>query len=125
HPYFYAFPTRRSSDLKIKELGTPVNHYKICSTFDSSPDVGSIGKVLNMMLELNNEQQYVPIIAGAPTLHRYTVFGNHFAKVGSEIFRLDRHPVMSKHPITPMEEADLLKHLGKQTDKPLALVNVN
>ncbi|HLR51697.1 MAG TPA: four-carbon acid sugar kinase family protein [Candidatus Avamphibacillus sp.] len=110
---------------KIKELGTPVNHYKICSTFDSSPDVGSIGKVLNMMLELNNEQQYVPIIAGAPTLHRYTVFGNHFAKVGSEIFRLDRHPVMSKHPITPMEEADLLKHLGKQTDKPLALVNVN
>ncbi|GGB48152.1 type III effector Hrp-dependent outer domain-containing protein [Lentibacillus populi] len=110
---------------KIKELGTPVNHYKICSTFDSAPEVGSIGKVLEMILEINNAQPYVPIIAGAPPLNRYTVFGNHFAKVENKIFRLDEHPVMSRHPITPMQEADLLKHLNKQTTKHLSLINVN
>lgn len=109
---------------QIKELGAPINHYKICSTFDSSPHVGNIGKVLEMILEINDIQSFVPILAGVPPLARYTVFGNHFAKAGHSVFRLDKHPVMSKHPITPMQEANLLKHLEKQTDLPIALMDI-
>ena len=30
----------------LRELGAAICHYKVCSTFDSSPTVGSIGKAL-------------------------------------------------------------------------------
>ncbi|WP_080872597.1 four-carbon acid sugar kinase family protein [Oceanobacillus timonensis] len=109
---------------QMQELGAPANHYKVCSTFDSSPSVGNIGKVLEMVLEINTTQVFVPIIAGAPPLHRYTVFGNHFARVGYKTFRLDNHPVMSNHPITPMQEADLIKHLAEQTDYFIDLADI-
>ena len=29
--------------------------------------------------------------------------------------RLDRHPVMARHPVTPMDEADVGRHLARQT----------
>ncbi|MFD1067650.1 four-carbon acid sugar kinase family protein [Oceanobacillus locisalsi] len=122
-------PEQMEEELKpilkqMQELGAPVNHYKVCSTFDSSPSVGNIGKVLEMVLEINTTQDFVPIIAGAPPLHRYTVFGNHFARVDYKTFRLDKHPVMSNHPITPMQEADLIKHLADQTDYFIDLVDI-
>ena len=34
---------------KMKGYGAGVVHYKICSTFDSSPETGSIGKVLERL----------------------------------------------------------------------------
>ncbi|MGO8249179.1 hypothetical protein ACC809_36725, partial [Rhizobium johnstonii] len=37
--------------------------------------------------------------------------GNLFAAYQGRIFRIDRHPVMSRHPVTPMDEADLAVHL--------------
>ena len=54
------------------------------------------------------------------------MFGNLFARSGPESapFRLDRHPSMSRHPITPMDEADLRLHLARQTAKPIGLVDV-
>src|SRR5262249_31676424 len=63
----------------------------------------------------------VPIIAGAPALGRYTFFGNLFAAAGGEVFRIDRHPTMNRHPVTPMNEADLRVHLSRQTQKRVAL----
>ncbi|RYY60607.1 MAG: four-carbon acid sugar kinase family protein, partial [Comamonadaceae bacterium] len=53
---------------------------------------------------------------GQPDLGRYCLFGNLFARAGSdgEIFRIDRHPTMSRHPVTPMHEADLRRHLALQ-----------
>jgi 3-oxoisoapionate kinase len=30
------------------------------------------------------------------------------------VHRIDRHPIMSKHPVTPMDEADLAVHLARQ-----------
>src|SRR5699024_1098683 len=98
----------------FKEMNAGVVHYKVCSTFDSSPEIGSIGLATDIGAEIFN-QVSVPMLVGAPTLGRYTVFGNHFAKFGEDVFRLDRHPVMSKHPITPMHESDLVKHLSEQT----------
>ncbi|MFC4354257.1 four-carbon acid sugar kinase family protein [Chryseomicrobium palamuruense] len=99
---------------RLQELTPKIVHYKVCSTFDSSPDVGSIGKAIEVANTIYTEQSHVPVMAGAPALGRYTLFGNHFAKSGDEVYRLDRHPIMSKHPSTPMQEADLGKHLAHQ-----------
>jgi uncharacterized protein YgbK (DUF1537 family) len=107
----------------LKELGTPVTHYKVCSTFDSSPSVGSIGRATELGMEVFNSR-IVPVAVGAPKLKRFVVFGNHFATIGDLTYRLDRHPVMSKHPITPMSESDLRLHLGRQTAKKIDLLDV-
>lgn len=105
-------------------LGAPVTHYKVCSTFDSSPDEGSIGHVADMAHRALVPGQVISILAGAPPLRRFTVFGNHFAAAGEEIFRLDRHPTMARHPSTPMHESDLRVHLSHQTDTEVALMDV-
>jgi uncharacterized protein YgbK (DUF1537 family) len=52
------------------------------------------------------------------------VFGNHFATIGDLTYRLDRHPIMSKHPITPMDESDLRLHLSRQTNRRIGLLDV-
>ena len=54
-----------------------------------------------------------------PDFGRYTVFGHHFAAEDGTVYRLDRQPTMSSHPSTPMTEADLAVHLGRQTDLPI------
>ncbi len=105
-------------------LGAPLTHYKVCSTFDSAPEVGSIGHVADMARGTLAPGQTISVLAGAPPLRRYTVFGNHFAAAGDEIFRLDRHPTMSRHPVTPMHEADLRVHLSHQTRAHVALMSL-
>lgn len=107
----------------LKNLGAPLTHYKVCSTFDSSPEIGSIGRATEIGKRVF-ETPLVPVMVGAPKLKRFVVFGNHFASVGDTTFRLDRHPTMSKHPITPMDESDLRLHLGKQTTLSMGLVDV-
>jgi uncharacterized protein YgbK (DUF1537 family) len=95
-------------------------HYKTCSTFDSSPHTGSIGRALDIGCARFGGG--AAIVVGAPHLRRYVAFGNLFAAAGAEIFRIDRHPTMSRHPVTPMREADLIRHLADQTDARIALV---
>jgi uncharacterized protein YgbK (DUF1537 family) len=109
----------------MRRSGVPIVHYKTCSTFDSSPNIGSIGRVIDVGMDVF-KSRFVPVIVGAPALGRYCVFGNLFARCGSdtEIYRIDRHPSMSRHPITPMDEGDLRRHLGKQTTKRIGLVDV-
>jgi uncharacterized protein YgbK (DUF1537 family) len=107
----------------LKTAGAAVVHYKICSTFDSSPDTGSIGKAAEIGRDVFGSR-YVPLLAGVPYLHRYTIFGNHFAAAGETVHRLDRHPTMSRHPMTPMAEADLRKHLQKQTTLSTSLFDI-
>lgn len=109
------------------KLNTDVIHYKTCSTFDSNPEVGSIGKAIEIALDYTEEsQKAVPIFVATPPLGRYTLFGNHFAKMYDTVYRLDRHPTMSKHPMTPMDESDLRVHLNKQfqTPKQIGLMDV-
>ena len=97
----------------LKRYNADFVHYKICSTFDSSPEIGSIGYVLELALR-EFPQTPVPMMVGAPVLKRYVVFGNLFATVGGETYRLDRHPTMSVHPVTPMNESDLRLHLANK-----------
>jgi len=63
--------------------GASIIHYKLCSTFDSSPVVGSIGRAIERGLAMFGSR-FVPIVAGAPALGRHCVFGNLFARCGAE-----------------------------------------
>ena len=105
----------------LVRLPTPLLHYKVCSTFDSSPAIGSIGCVMDLARAPCGDG-VMPIVAGTPALGRYCLFGNLFARSGTDglVHRLDRHPIMSAHPVTPMHEADLARHLAAQTAMPIA-----
>ncbi len=111
---------------QMKSIGAKHIHYKVCSTFDSSPTIGSIGKAIDCGAKIFNNK-LIPVLGGMPALGRYCVFGNLFAKMGigsdGKIYRIDKHPSMSKHPVTPMNEGDLRIHLGKQTNKKIALID--
>jgi uncharacterized protein YgbK (DUF1537 family) len=102
-------------------------HYKVCSTFDSSPEIGSIGKAIEIGL-LNQSHKWVPLLVGNPNLGRYCVFGQLFAQESVAnngiVYRLDRHPSASQHTRTPMGESDLRLHLAKQTDLQIALFDI-
>lgn len=98
----------------LAALGAPILHYKVCSTFDSSPAIGSIGCAIELGLALM-PGRWSPMVIGAPRLGRYTAFGHLFAVANGVGHRLDRHPTMARHPVTPMGEADLRLHLGQQT----------
>jgi uncharacterized protein YgbK (DUF1537 family) len=107
----------------LRDHGCRVVHYKVCSTFDSAPHRGSFGPVLELAAELFGAGP-VAVLAAHPAFGRYTVFGQHFAAYGDEVFRLDRHPSMSRHPETPMGEADLRRHLATMTDLPSTLCDL-
>lgn len=107
----------------LKALNAQICHYKVCSTFDSSPAIGSIGRAIEIGRSVF-AQDSVPLLVGAPQLKRYTAFGHLFAAYREKYFRIDRHPVMSRHPTTPMDESDLLIHLSRQTELTSGLVDL-
>ncbi|QDU90416.1 hypothetical protein Pla175_38200 [Pirellulimonas nuda] len=111
----------------LRELNPRHVHYKVCSTFDSSPEIGSIGRVIDIAAGVF-DSPFVPLVVGAPLLGRWCVFGNLFAEVGigsgGEVHRLDRHPAMRQHPTTPADESDLRRHLARQTDKAIGLFDM-
>ena len=96
-------------------LGVPLVHYKVCSTFDSAPAVGNIASAVGV-LRAALPGAPVAVVGGQPSLGRYCLQGNLFAAAGAEgkVYRIDRHPTMSRHPVTPMHEADLRVHLAAQ-----------
>jgi len=59
----------------LRRLGAPLCQYKVCSTFDSSPQFGSIGRALEIGQQVFGNP-YVPIVVAAPHLQRYVLFGN-------------------------------------------------
>jgi uncharacterized protein YgbK (DUF1537 family) len=68
---------------------------------------------------------FVPIVAGQPELGRYCAFSTLFAAAGTggEVHRIDRHPTMARHPVTPMTEADLRLHLACQGLSPITPIH--
>ena len=93
------------------QLKAPVTHYKVCSTLDSSPAVGlDRPRDRHRRAHLRRDAgaaNWQPLIVAAPAIGRYQAFGNLFAASGDGVYRLDRHPVMQRHPVTPMDEADV------------------
>ncbi len=103
--------------------GAPVLHYKTCSTLDSAPHVGSIGRALELASGVAHERA-IPFLLAAPAMRRYQAFGHLFASAPEGVFRIDRHPVMSRHPVTPMDESDVRRHLSRQTDMKMGLISL-
>lgn len=107
----------------LNAFGAPVLQYKVCSTFDSSPERGSIGQAIDLGVP-QMAGRWSPMVVGAPRLRRYQAFGHLFAAMGQAVYRLDRHPTMSRHPVTPMPEADLRVHLAAQTQRRVELIDL-
>lgn len=102
----------------LASLGPRIVQYKACSTADSSPTVGSIGRVIEVARQVFGPAS-IPVLFAQPDFGRYTSFGHHFAAEGGTVYRLDRQPTMSNHPVTPMLESDLARHLSAQTELPI------
>lgn len=109
--------------VALRDLGAPFVHYKVCSTFDSAPNIGSIGRAIDCASQVF-KNRWVPLVVGAPALRRYTAFGNLFATADDTTYRIDRHPTMARHPVTPMDEGDLRRHLARQTERHIGLVDI-
>jgi len=107
----------------LKMRNADMCHYKVCSTFDSAPQLGSIGRAIELGRTVFGEKT-VPLVVGAPQIRRYTAFGQLFAAYQGRNYRIDRHPVMARHPVTPMDEADILLHLARQTSLRSALLDI-
>ena len=105
----------------LAATGAPVIHYKVCSTFDSAPHIGSIGRAIE--IGMRRFDGWIPLIVGDPGMGRFQAGGNLFAALHGTVHRLDRHPVMSRHPVTPMDEADLGLHISRQTRSKIGLVD--
>jgi 3-oxoisoapionate kinase len=94
--------------------------YKVCSTFDSAPHIGNIAAAVQTLRSFVGNP-WVPVFGGQPSLGRYCLFGHLFASagLGAQVVRIDRHPTMSRHPMTPMAESDLRRHLALQGLEPV------
>jgi 3-oxoisoapionate kinase len=105
----------------LGQVGAPVIHYKLCSTFDSAPRIGNIGRAAEIGQHLF--PGWIPMVVPDPGMGRFQAFGHLFAHADGVGYRLDRHPTMSVHPVTPMHESDLGRHLADQTDLRVGLVD--
>lgn len=99
----------------LQAIGVETFFWKYCSTFDSTSE-GNIGPVSEaIMAQLGTDQTiYCPSF---PENGR-TVFHGHLF-VGNEL--LSDSP-MKNHPLTPMNDSNLVRLLEPQTTKPVGLV---
>jgi uncharacterized protein YgbK (DUF1537 family) len=112
---------------KLAQLQPDFIHYKVCSTFDSSPEIGSIGAAIECGRS-TFPHSAVPVLVGHPAIGRYCVFGNLFAHLGTQgdgtVYRIDQHPSMAHHPVTPAKDGNLLDHLARQTSLKSGLFDI-
>ncbi|MGO1767684.1 hypothetical protein CAP48_06095 [Advenella sp. S44] len=99
----------------FRDQHVPVLHYKCCSTFDSAAHTGNLAAAVRILGDYVGAP-FALFVGGQPDIGRYCCFGNLFAAAGEsgQVYRIDRHPTMQCHPVTPMHEADLRLHLQSQ-----------
>ncbi|MFK8034237.1 MAG: four-carbon acid sugar kinase family protein [Hyphomicrobiales bacterium] len=100
----------------LLDLNPQLFHYKVCSTLDSSPTIGSIGRAIEIAADII-KPDIVPVLVAAPQMRRYQMFGHLFAGHEDNVYRIDRHPVMARHPVTPMTESDVAQHICAQSER--------
>lgn len=74
---------RRNHDMVVEAGGTCV-----------MVGINSIGQAIAVSHDYFNDHYLIPVLAGAPPLGRYTLFGQHFARMQDTVYRLDRHPTI-------------------------------
>jgi uncharacterized protein YgbK (DUF1537 family) len=107
---------------RMADVDVEVLLYKVCSTFDSAPALGSIGRGIELLHERYPGHGPIPVAPAQPEFGRFTAFSDHYATHAQTVYRLDRHPVMSHHSSTPMHESDLRRILTGQLTGPPARV---
>jgi uncharacterized protein YgbK (DUF1537 family) len=99
----------------LRDLGAERFFFKVCSTFDSTPQ-GNIGPVADALLD-ELDADFAPVTPAYPANGR-TVYQGHLF-VGD---RLLSESSMAHHPLTPMTDADLVRVLGQQTRRRVGLL---
>ena len=100
----------------LQKQGARQLFFKYCSTFDST-DQGNIGPVADALLEALGASQTVMVPAFP--INGRTVYQGHLF-VGD---RLLNDSGMQPHPLNPMQDADLVRVLARQTPHPVGLAN--
>lgn len=100
----------------LRQQGARQLFFKYCSTFDST-DQGNIGPVADALLETVGAHQTVMVPAFP--INGRTVYQGHLF-VGD---RLLNDSGMQHHPLNPMQDADLVRVLSRQTPHPVGLAN--
>jgi uncharacterized protein YgbK (DUF1537 family) len=101
----------------LRRRGAERFFFKVCSTFDSTPE-GNIGPVADALLdELEGDRALV--CPAFPTNGRTVYMGHLF--VGD---RLLSESSMRHHPLTPMTDSDLVRVLGRQTERRVSLLRL-
>jgi 3-dehydrotetronate 4-kinase len=100
---------------QLKKLNVRQIQFKYCSTFDSTSE-GNIGPVTTSLMEAINTD-FTVAIPSLPVNKRTQYMGYLF--VGSQLIS-DSH--MRHHPLNPMTEPNLVRHLQAQTKKRVGLI---
>jgi 3-dehydrotetronate 4-kinase len=90
---------------------------KYCSTFDSTPE-GNIGKSLDAARDVFDFRSTV-VCPALPVNGRTTYMGYHFVHG-----RLLSESPLSRHPLNPMTDSDLVRWLGYQTQRGVGLIDL-
>jgi uncharacterized protein YgbK (DUF1537 family) len=99
----------------LRRAGVRQVLFKYCSTFDSTPE-GNIGPIIDALLE-GMAQRFTIACPAFPETGR-TVYQGHLF-VGRQLLS---ESAMSRHPLTPMTDSDLVRWLGRQTRVPVGHV---
>lgn len=107
--------SRRAAEALL-DAGAKQIYFKYCSTFDSTPE-GNIGPVIDVLLDTIGAD-YTVAVPSFPAAGR-TVYQGHLF-VGDQPLN---ETGMRYHPLTPMDDADIVRVLRKQTVHTVGLVN--
>ncbi|WP_396916330.1 3-oxo-tetronate kinase [Mycolicibacterium sp.] len=100
----------------LREQGCQRFYFKYCSTFDSTPQ-GNIGPVMDaLMSELDTA---FTVACPALPVNGRTVYNGHLF-VGTDLLH---ESSMRNHPLTPMDDANLVRLLNRQTSGPVGLIS--
>ena len=113
----------RRSTPACARLGAPILHYKLCSTLDSAPEVGSIGTAAELGLGRRRDR------AARRRRARGSAAGRRSARSSPAPATAQSTASTATrrcrvHPVTPMHEADVRRHLARQTALPIGLVDL-
>jgi len=76
-------------------MNAPICQYKVCSTFDSGPQVGSIGRALEIGKDVFGRSSCD--CAGGAAAEAVRVVFTSVRGAEDGVHRIDRHPTMSRH----------------------------
>ncbi|MDB3928475.1 four-carbon acid sugar kinase family protein [Paracoccaceae bacterium] len=103
---------------RLQALGAKQIFFKYCSTFDSTPQ-GNIGPVSDALCAAIGAGTITHIPA-LPVNGRSVYQGHLF--VGADLLNQSG---MESHPLTPMTDANLVRWLGQQTTRRVALIGTD